>query len=66
MIPETITIDEVAEMCHCSHWTVKEATRKGEIPVYKHCRKYRYEIADVEEWFKRQKANGYVQKRRIR
>ena len=63
MLPQTITAAEAASMCQCSAWTIQQAARRGELPAYKHCRPHRFIVDDVEEWFRRQKKNGYKQRR---
>ena len=34
MTPRRLSIREAAKLAHCSHETLREAVRKGEIPAY--------------------------------
>lgn len=55
--PDTgMTPEEVAEYLNCSAYTVKEMSRRGELPHYRVGKLYRYRKRALENWIEKQES----------
>lgn len=52
-----MTPEEVAEYLNCSAYTIREMSRRGEIPHYRVGKLYRYRKAVLENWISEQENN---------
>lgn len=53
----SMTPEEVADFLNCSAYTVREMSRRGEIPHYRVGKLYRYRKAVLENWISEQERN---------
>lgn len=51
-----MTPEEVAEYLNCSAYTVKEMSRRGELPHYRVGKLYRYRKTALEHWVEKQES----------
>ena len=56
---EAMTAKEVANYIGCKEWTVKDMSRRKEIPFYRVGRLYRYKKSSIDGWIKRQEEKNY-------
>jgi len=52
-----MTPEEVAEYLNCSAYTIREMSRRSEIPHYRVGKLYRYRKAVLENWISEQENN---------
>lgn len=52
-----MTPEEVAEYLNCSAYTIREMSRRGEIPHYRIGKLYRYRKSVLEKWIIEQENN---------
>lgn len=55
-----MTPEDVAEYLNCSAYTVKEMSRRGEIPHYRIGKLYRYRKAVLDRWVEKQEVNSII------